>query len=165
VSRSLIVALAAGAAVAVAALAPGGAAAKPMGIIKPPMPGPMGVVKPVFGVKPPLGIKPPKPGPVVGVLPPKPFPGIIIPHHDHDHDSWWWRHHPRGPWVVEEGYPVDAPTVVTGPAAAVSGPAPVNGPCSCLTKTYLSDGSVQFADVCTKESAIATPDQLRAQSQ
>ena len=43
------------------------------------------------------------------------------------------------------------------PVAAVSGPvaAPAAGPCTCLTKTYTQDGSVVFADLCTKESASA----------
>jgi hypothetical protein len=36
-------------------------------------------------------------------------------------------------------------------------------PCNCLTKQYLDDGSVLFQDICTKETALATPDQLRAQ--
>jgi hypothetical protein len=128
-----------------------------MGVIIKPSPGPMGVVKPVFGVK------PPKPGPVLGVvLPPKPILGIVINHdHDHDHDWWWWHHHHERPWFVEGGYPVSAPVAVTGPIATA--PAPANGPCTCLTKTYLNDGSVKFTDVCTKETAIATPNDLRAQ--
>jgi hypothetical protein len=36
-------------------------------------------------------------------------------------------------------------------------------PCNCLTKHYLDDGSVLFSDLCTKEQAMATPDELRAQ--
>jgi hypothetical protein len=164
--RSLILALASGAVFAAAALAPVGASAKPMGvIIKPspgpmgviikPSPGPMGVVKPVFGVKPVLGV----------IIPPKPIITGIVIHppgdHDHDHGWWWWHHHHEHPWIVEGGYPVSAPVAVTGPVATVTGPA--NGPCTCLTKTYLTDGSVKFTDVCTKETAVATPDDLRAQ--
>ena len=38
-------------------------------------------------------------------------------------------------------------------------------PCNCLTKRYLQDGSVLFTDLCTKEQAMATPDELRAQAQ
>jgi hypothetical protein len=38
-------------------------------------------------------------------------------------------------------------------------------PCNCLTKQYLGDGSVLFKDICTKETAMATPDQLKAQAQ
>jgi hypothetical protein len=30
-------------------------------------------------------------------------------------------------------------------------------PCNCLTKQNLPDGSVTFQDICTKESAIASP--------
>lgn len=167
--RSLILALASGTVFAAAALAPNVAAAKPlgilkpvtpgpMGIVKPPMPGPMGVVKPVFGVKPVVGV----------IIPPKPITGIVIhpppgPVGPHLGGWWWWHHHHEHPWIVEGGYPVSAPVAMTGPAATVTGPAPVNGPCTCLTKTYLNDGSVKFTDVCTKETAVATPDDLRAQ--
>jgi hypothetical protein len=148
--RSLFLALASGAVFAAAALAPVGASAKPMGVIIKPSPGPMGVVKPVFGVKPVLGV----------IIPPKPIITGIVIHppgdHDHDHGWWWWHHHHERPWIVEGGYSVSAPVAVTGPA-------PVNGPCTCLTKTYLNDGSVKFTDVCTKETAIATPADVRAQ--
>jgi hypothetical protein len=41
----------------------------------------------------------------------------------------------------------------------------IEAPCNCLTKRYLDDGSVLFSDVCTKEQAMATPDELRAQAQ
>jgi len=44
-------------------------------------------------------------------------------------------------------------------------PAVVTAPCNCLTKQYLSDGSVLFKDLCTKEAAMATPDELKAQAQ
>ena len=37
--------------------------------------------------------------------------------------------------------------------------------CNCLTKQYLQDGSVLFKDICTKEAALATPDELKAQAQ
>jgi hypothetical protein len=43
--------------------------------------------------------------------------------------------------------------------------ATATAPCTCLTKRYLQDGSVLFNDVCTKEAAMATPDELRAQAQ
>jgi hypothetical protein len=39
------------------------------------------------------------------------------------------------------------------------------GPCNCLTKQYLDDGSVLFSDICTKEQALATVDELKAQAQ
>jgi hypothetical protein len=113
-----------------------------------------------------MGI-PVKPGPVMGI-PVKPGPGpitgiVIPPDHDHDHDhdhdwdhdhDYWWWHHFHRPVVIEE--PVSSP-VVSVPSSP--------GPCTCLTKTYLQDGSVMFKDVCTKEAAIATPDELRAQAQ
>jgi hypothetical protein len=164
--RTLILALASGAVLAAAALAPVGASAKPMGLMP---------IEPVLGVKPVLGLKPPVLGlkpPILGMKPPvlgmkPPFPGIVIHppgdhDHDHDHDGWWWRHHEH-PWFVGPGYPVvDAPVAVSGPAPAVSGPV-ANGPCTCLTKTYLNDGSVLFKDVCTKEAAVAGPNQAQAQ--
>jgi hypothetical protein len=80
-----------------------------------------------------------------------------------------------GPVVV-----VAPPAVYQAPvhivAATNAAPAPANqaarpnvatttntAPCNCLTKQYLNDGSVLFQDLCTKETALATPDQLRAQ--
>ena len=102
--RTLILALASGAVLAAAALAPVGASAKPLlGIM--PHPGPvkpvLGVIKPIPGpVKPIFGIiKPPMPGP-------HPILGVVIhphPDHDHDHDGWWWWHHHEHPWFVERG--------------------------------------------------------------
>jgi hypothetical protein len=55
----------------------------------------------------------------------------------------------------------NAPAVVT----TTNAPAVVTAPCNCLTKQYLSDGSVLFQDICTKEAAMATPDELKAQAQ
>jgi hypothetical protein len=166
VSRSLILALAA-AAVAVATLAPGVASAKPqgpgpMGVSKSP-PGPMGIIKPPMGV---LGVikKPKIPIDTIGGLLPQHHVLGVVLHPDHDHDGphgwWWWHHHHEHPWIIEQGVPV----AVTGPAVAVTGTGTVSpGPCNCLTKTYLNDGSVKFTDVCTRETAIATPDEVRAQ--
>ena len=42
---------------------------------------------------------------------------------------------------------------------------PADAPCTCLTKRYLNDGSALFRDVCTKEAAMATPAELKAQAQ
>jgi hypothetical protein len=56
------------------------------------------------------------------------------------------------------------PAVVQAPVANAI-PAATQEPCNCLTKQYLTDGSVLFRDVCTKEAAIATADELRAQAQ
>ncbi len=83
-------------------------------------------------------------------------------HHHHQHAWWWWRHHHRPYWV----YPVVGETVVEGAAPVAAAPvaaAPVSvaavarDNCTCLTKTYLDDGSVMFKDVCTKEAAVAPP--------
>jgi hypothetical protein len=89
--------------------------------------------------------------------------------HDHDHDWWWWKHH-HHTWYWWYGRPYEYGTeygapVATMPAATgavASGP---SAPCNCLTKRYLADGSVLFSDLCTKEQAMATPDDLRAQQQ
>ncbi len=73
------------------------------------------------------------------------------PHHDH---PWWITfHHPH--WGV-------GTTLVTAPADAT---ATSTAPCNCLTKQYLDDGSVLFQDICTKEAAMATPEELKAQAQ
>jgi hypothetical protein len=156
-TRSSILALAAVATVATAALASTSASAKPivMGLIIKPHPV-MGVVippsKPVLGVI----IKPPHPIPGV-VINPHPIMGVIVhrPDDDDDEHHSWWHHHHR-PWLIEGSEPmqVSAP-VTTAPTA----------PCTCLTKNYLEDGSVLFKDVCTKEAAMATPDELKAQMQ
>jgi len=81
--------------------------------------------------------------------------------HDRDHDHWD-RDHGR-PWMVwwhQPHYGVEYSTV-SAPVQTATTPAP----CNCLTKTYLQDGSVMFKDLCTKEEAMATPDELRAQAQ
>jgi hypothetical protein len=139
--RTLIHALTVGALVA-AALASPGALAKPMGIVLPPK-GPL----PIPGVP----VKPP-PIPGVPVKPPTGVFGIVIPHpHPDPDDHWgWWHHRRPSRWMVEGGY-----TVPTG-TAPMATPS-VSGPCTCLTKTYLGDGRVEFQDICTKEAAIAAP--------
>jgi hypothetical protein len=80
-------------------------------------------------------------------------------YHDHDHDHGYDRDHGGYGWgyqpgIVVEGVPstVAVPARVSVPATQV-----VEGPCNCLTKQKLSDGSVLFQDICTKESAIAAP--------
>ena len=62
--------------------------------------------------------------------------------------------------MIEDGVTTREITRVSAPVASTP-----TAPCNCLTKTYLQDGSVLFTDICTKESALATPDQLRAQAQ
>jgi hypothetical protein len=76
----------------------------------------------------------------------------------------WWKHHPH--WGVVEyqaALPVGDVDGVATPVAADA--AVAAGPCNCLTKQYLDDGSVLFKDICTKEAALATPDELKAQAQ
>lgn len=36
--------------------------------------------------------------------------------------------------------------------------------CDCLTKQYLDDGSLLFRDLCTKETVLVTPAELKAQA-
>ena len=148
-TRTSILALATVATVAAAALASTAASAKPvMGvIIKPPVLGVVPVKPPVLGIP----VKPP----ILGVVIHPPITGVVIHHPDHDDDEphfWWHRYHRA--WMVEQSTPMPVSTP-TAPAA----------PCSCLTKNYLTDGSVLFKDICTKEAAMASPDELKAQVQ
>jgi hypothetical protein len=89
------------------------------------------------------------------------------PRVDHDrhpgHPVWWnHRHHPY--WVYPgDGATVETTGVATTPSYAAA-PAAKNN-CNCLTKSYLEDGSVMFKDLCTKEAAVATPDELKAQAE
>jgi hypothetical protein len=52
-----------------------------------------------------------------------------------------------------------APQTYVAPTVQTYAPAPPPAPCTCLTKSYAQDGSVMFADNCTKESAVAAPQQ------
>jgi len=86
--------------------------------------------------------------------------------HNHFHYHWaWWRHYHRPYWVYpvagvgEVDAAVAQPVVAAQPAAAVA-----NNNCNCLTKNYLPDGSLMFKDLCTQEAAVATPDELKAQA-
>jgi hypothetical protein len=81
----------------------------------------------------------------------------------HNWGHGYWGHRYWGAPVIVGG--VAAPVV----AAAASAPAPAQavpqvspGPCSCLTKQTLADGSVMFADICTQQSAIAPPQAMSA---
>ncbi len=90
---------------------------------------------------------------------------------------------PGGPIYLPGG---TGPVVVVAPPAVYEAPVPIatatntatapvyqaarpnvattnTAPCNCLTKQYLNDGSVLFQDLCTRETALATPDQLRTQ--
>jgi hypothetical protein len=64
-------------------------------------------------------------------------------------------------WWHQPHYGVVEYNTVNAPVETAAAPAP----CNCLTKQYLQDGSVLFKDLCTKEAAMATPDELRAQAQ
>ena len=81
----------------------------------------------------------------------------------HGNYGWYhWHNWYHGPKVIvtvaPEAVPVAAP-VQAAPVAAT----PVSAaPCSCLTKQSLPNGGVLFQDICTKESAIATPAEAAA---
>jgi hypothetical protein len=151
-NRSSIHALAAVALVAAAALAPTGASAhQPMGVvIKKPVQGLVIQPHPVMGVA---------LHPVIGVAlhPVHPVLGVVISRPDPPH--FWWHHH-HEPVMIEEGETTREITRASAPVASVP-----TAPCNCLTKAYLQDGSVLFKDLCTKEAALASPDELRAQAQ
>jgi hypothetical protein len=127
---------------------------------------------PVIGLpkpnKPPV-IGLPKPGkpPVIGYpnpnKPPKPpFPG--------GHPIGGNGHHHHPDIIVEREVIVTTPVVTAAPSVRVvrpaRAPAPrvVSAPVKCLTKQYLADGTALFMDVCTKEFAVATPEQLQAEA-
>jgi hypothetical protein len=54
------------------------------------------------------------------------------------------------------------PAAATAPAPTEAAPQAASGPCNCLTKQTLADGSVLFADICTQQSAIAPPQAMSA---
>lgn len=92
-------------------------------------------------------------------------PGFHHPEHWHRcwfdcHDGFAW-HQPHYGVVADEGYvqPVGDP----GPPVQAQ-TAQASAPCNCLNKKYLDDGSVVFWDACTKEEALATPEELKAQA-
>jgi hypothetical protein len=184
--RSALLALTALTAIGTAAL-PIGATAKPLPV-QPINPGVIHAINPVTPVKPikfnsgTIHINPgPHLNPIVSSNPIKVSPPSLPPagavkkpididcvsfkscdhdhdwHHDHDHD---WDHDHHVIWWHQPHYGVvyDPPTVVSAPVATQAPP-----PCNCLTKQYLQDGSVLFADLCTKEQATATPAELQAQ--
>jgi len=75
------------------------------------------------------------------------------------HRYWGYRFwgHP----VIYGGVPVTPVGVATAPVSTPAPPA-ATGPCNCLTKQTLPDGSVLFADICAQQSAIAPPQTLGA---
>jgi hypothetical protein len=81
------------------------------------------------------------------------------------HDGW--RDRPEiivggAPEVVTVAAPVEQSVPARSPAMAAPISAQATEPCNCLTKQSLPDGSVLFQDICTKESAIASPAQVGA---
>jgi hypothetical protein len=73
------------------------------------------------------------------------------------------------PPVYQAPHPVYRATapVYQGPRTVVTAtdaPTVATAPCNCLIKQYLEDGSVLFQDLCTKEAAVAAPDQSKAQA-
>jgi hypothetical protein len=99
-------------------------------------------------------------------------------HDDHDH-AWRWNHlhanwsvgwgwhrlHWGEPAVVDTSVAPVVRNVAAAAPAVSAGTTATAGNCNCLTKQYLNDGSVLFKDICTKEAALATPDELKAQAQ
>jgi hypothetical protein len=90
----------------------------------------------------------------------------------HPHPLPWRNHHWNYGGYHGYGWHYRPAVVVAGAPEAVI-PAPVQAapvaatpvsaaPCSCLTKQSLPDGGVLFQDICTKESAIATPAEAAA---
>jgi hypothetical protein len=102
-----------------------------------------------------IGVNVPKPVHIGILVPPHPITGVIV--HPEPPRMVWWSHH-HSPWLIDAD---PTPVGTTGATVATTPTAP----CTCLTKRYLEDGSVLFKDVCTKEAAMATPDELRAQAQ
>jgi len=115
----------------------GGGIGRPIGVVG--RPG-GGIGHPIGGIRVGGGVGH---GPIL--LPPgRHGPSLPPPWWLHHHHHWhWWFH--DGRWVV-----IEEPLV-----GGVAEPAPVPGPCTCLTKSYTQDGLVVFADLCTKESASA----------
>jgi hypothetical protein len=103
-----------------------------------------------------IPIIPPGKPPCEGFCGPILPPPVVVGPDPHGHPGFEW-HHPH--WGIAcDPVPVAVDAVAVD---AVATPAP----CNCLTTQYLDDGSVLFKDICTKEAAMATPDELRAQAQ
>jgi hypothetical protein len=103
-----------------------------------------------------IPIIPPGKPPCEGFCGPILPPPVVVGNDPHGHPGFEW-HHPH--W----GIAGDQTPVVVDPVSVDAVTA--TAPCNCLTKQYLDDGSVLFTDLCTKEAAKATPDELRAQAQ
>jgi hypothetical protein len=68
---------------------------------------------------------------------------------------WVWHPHHHHHWVFRGGHWIIDDVAVAAPVDVAPLPAVAPSPCTCLTKTYTPTGLVVFADVCTKESASA----------
>ena len=58
-------------------------------------------------------------------------------------------------WIMRAGQWVDVDDAAVADVTPAPSAAVTPGPCTCLTKTYTPAGLVVFADICTKESASA----------
>jgi len=97
---------------------------------------------------------------------PKPTHPHPLPWRNHHDGHYGWYHgygwHYR-PEVVVAGAPEAViPAPVQAAPAAVPAAAPAAAPCSCLTKQNLPNGGVLFQDICTKQSAIVSPEEAAA---
>ena len=146
--RKLILTLAAVAAVAATAVVTSNdAEAFPRGVRGPAVHRP--VARPVIAHRPIIRT------PHVGLRPIfRPRPGHFVKHH-HPRCGW---HHYRCNWYPHFRKVYVSPTYVAPSYVAPTYVAPTYtgqpGPCTCLSKQYLKDGSVLFKDNCTKESAV-----------
>jgi hypothetical protein len=103
---------------------------------------------------------------LIGCDPNSRTPAWVYHHHHHHHHDWrWWYARYYGIIPVETTVVAPETTVVAPETSTVVLPAvtKATGNCNCLTKEYLEDGSVLFKDLCTKEAAVASPDELKAQ--
>jgi hypothetical protein len=118
---------------------------KVTGLIIPPK-GVKGVV--ITGI-----LKPPVTGviipPVTGVIVTPPNVVVTPPE-----EVTWTRR--RYPWYAGTTVATAQPAMSTAVTTA---------PCNCLTKEYLQDGSVLFKDLCTKEAAILTVEEMKGKQQ
>jgi hypothetical protein len=124
---------------------------KPIGFIpNKPLPQPLLPLKPIgFIPNKPLPLPLPVPPTPVGPIFPPVIDGVVPPSDvvatQPAEVTWTQR---RYPWYSETAV---SPAVSTAQA-----------PCNCLTKEYLQDGSVLFKDLCTKEAAILTVEEMKA---
>jgi hypothetical protein len=101
-------------------------------------------------------------------------PGGFHPGFHPYHPGWWCRVHGCGGYTGG-GYAVAGysatPTYLSGsaqpsyPPAPSYTPAPAPAQASCLSKTYMADGTALFTDTCTGETAMTTPLQIQGNPQ